>query len=256
MRKSIYAIVCFLPFYMLTFVSTNAQKDSSSVSFNVGADIVSRYIWRGSDIGRSPSIQPSIEITAGGFAIGYWGAVATSQFTNGSFSANQESDLYLSYTLKEMFTITLTDYFLSCDTFTNNHYYEFNENKTGHLLEATLSFNGTENIPFSFLVATNVWGADARKANGDKFYSTYSELSYKTSIKDVELNAFVGANLIAPNLDKDESGYYGDYMGVVNLGLTGTKEIKVTEKFTMPCFVSLITNPQTENIFMVLGITF
>jgi len=235
---------------------TNAQKDSSSVSFNVGADIVSRYIWRGSDIGRSPSIQPSIELKAGAFAIGYWGAFATSQLNTNSFSATQESDLYLSYTLKEMFTITLTDYFFPCDTLANNHYYEFNEDKTGHLLEATLSFNGTKRIPFTLMVATNVWGADKRKANGDKFYSTYAELGYSRKIKAVALNAFIGANLIAPNLDKGETGYYGNYMGVVNLGVTGTKEIKVTENFTVPCSVSLITNPQTENIFMVLGISF
>ena len=41
---------------------------------------MSRYIWRGTDYGHSPSIQPTLSLTAGGFEIGGWGAIATNSF--------------------------------------------------------------------------------------------------------------------------------------------------------------------------------
>jgi hypothetical protein len=256
MKKLISIILFIFLIHNFSAFSQETETKESKFNLNISSDLVSRYVWRGTDFGRSPSIQPGIELSAGGFAIGYWGAFATSQITSGSFAATQETDLYLSYTLNDLVSFTITDYFFPNDTLSNNSYYEFNEDKTGHLIEATISFNGTEKIPFTLMVATNIWGADKRKANGDKFYSTYVELGYsRTILSDISLNAFLGVNVIAPDLDKGETGFYGDYLGVVNLGITGTKEIKVTDNFSIPIAVSVITNPQTQNIFMVLGIS-
>jgi hypothetical protein len=66
----------------------------------------------------------------------------------------------------------------------------------------------------------------------------------------------MGFNLTNVDRDKGESGFYGDYMGVVNLGLTTTKEIEITNKFKLPLTVSLITNPQAEKIYLVAGFSF
>ena len=70
----------------------------------------------------------------------------------------QETDLYLSYAFREMLTFTVTDYFLPDEAISNNNYFEYNKDKTGHVLESSLSFNGTEKIPFSLLAAINLWG--------------------------------------------------------------------------------------------------
>jgi hypothetical protein len=51
-------------------------------------------------------------------------------------------------------------------------------------------------------------------------------------------------------------GYYGTSLGVVNAGINAHKEFKITEKFQLPVFVSLITNPQKENIYFVAGVGF
>ncbi len=52
-----------------------------------------------------------------------------------------------------------------------------------------------------------------------------------------------------------DNGIYGSEMGVVNLGITGKKTIKVTESFEIPVKASVISNPQTSNVYFVLGIT-
>ena len=227
---------------------TESKKEESPVS--VSCDMMSRYVWRGSDFGASPSIQPGIEFSNSGFTIGTWGAYAL------NLNGVQEADLYIGYTFKDVFSLTVTDYFFPEET-ASYQYFDYNSSTTGHILETTLSFKGTDKIPLSVLIASNVWGADARKMNtdgtvGNIQYSTYAELGY--SYKN--LNAFIGFNLTNPDEYHGESGFYGDAVGVVNLGLTAIKNIEITDKFSLPLSVSLITNPQAGKIYLLAGFSF
>lgn len=233
-------------------ISPEILNAQSKVAFNSGVDLMSRYIWRGLNPGgSSPSIQPTLEMTAGSFTLGSWGA-----FSMSDGLTVQETDLYLSYAFREMLTFTITDYFLPDEAISNNNYFEYNKDKTGHVLEASLSFNGTEKIPFSLLAAINLWGADARKANGDLRHSTYFELGYNGKCQETDYSVFIGFTPDNPDSDKGETGYYGPYAGVINMGITVNREITVTDKFCLPVSTSFIINPQAENIFLVFGISF
>jgi hypothetical protein len=53
-----------------------------------------------------------------------------------------------------------------------------------------------------------------------------------------------------------ESGFYGPGAGVVNLGVTFSKTIKISDSFELPLTGSLITNPLTNKIYYVVGISF
>jgi hypothetical protein len=228
----------FSTVFLMSGTVAFSQEESES-PFSVTTDIYSRYLWRGTDFGGSPAIQPGLSYSKGGFTAGAW----ASYTTNGN--QTQECDLYLSYTfLKEMLTVTATDYFFPVDG-AMNKYFNYNDTTTGHIFEMAVAFNGTEKLPLGILVATNLYGADPRKDNGDPYYSTYIEANYQ--FKHVKL--FAGFNPI-------ESGFYGDYLGFCNIGATAKKEIKITDNFSVPVSVSLITNPQKENIFLVVGASF
>ena len=229
----------------------NAQ-DESPISANV--DIYSRYVWRGTDFGASPSIQPCLEFSKSGFTIGAWGA-----YTTNINAPAQEADIYLGYTfLNEMLSITFTDYFFPTDG-AENDYFVYDKN-TAHVFEASLSFNGTEDLPIGLLVGTLLYGSDY-DYNGDNRYSTYLELSYSPEIKGTPVSVFCGVNL-TPASDDDlnmpipVNGFYGNDFGVCNFGFSATKNIKVTESFEVPLNVGLITNPMKGNIFLVAGISF
>jgi len=256
-----------------------AQEEATSEDspWSVGADFVSRYIWRGVNLGgSSPSVQPYLEYGFGNddhsFAVGAWGAYSLSGTQTG-----QEADLYISYTLKDMFSLTFTDYFFPDETSGRNKYFNYNmdwdkinsgeEAQTGHVVEAALSFNGTDNIPVSFMFAMNIWGADAQKYKEDGgvmvpedkiVMSKYMELGYSTDVKGVALDVFAGMTLDNPDIEKGEpTGFYGQRSaGIINLGFSLSKEVQVTENYSLPIFGSLITNPEAENIFMVFGISF
>ena len=243
--------ITFLFLFIGICSSINAQDESP---ISVYVDLYSRYVWRGTDFGASPSLQPCLEYSAKGFTIGTWGA-----YTTNINSPAQEADIYLGYTFADdMFSVTFTDYFFPTDG-AENDYFVYDSN-TVHVFEASLSFNGTENLPLSFLVGTLVYGVDY-DANGDNRYSTYCELTYSPEIKGMPVSVFMGVNL-TPASDDDMNavipvgGFYGDDLGVCNFGFSAEKTLNITETFEVPLNVSLITNPMKGNIFLVAGFSF
>src|SRR5690625_7567021 len=82
--------------YILVFlVAALCATDAEAQRFNVGADIVSRYVWRGTDFGGSVSIQPTLSFSAGGVEAGTWGSYAASPQS----AAFNEHDLRVGYVL-------------------------------------------------------------------------------------------------------------------------------------------------------------
>lgn len=274
--KKVYKPIVVAVMMLLT-VSVYGQNESSDSPWSIGADVFSRYIWRGINLGGpSPSIQPYIEYGFGNdrhaFAVGAWGAYSLSGAQTG-----QEADLYLSYTYNGMLSITATDYFFPNDLAGNNAYFNYNmdwdkinlgtEDQTGHVLELALAFNGTENLPLTVMFAMNVWGADSRSYTEqggvmvpeDKIVmSKYVELGYAFSSGDMDVNIFAGACLDNPDTDAGEpTGFYGqEKAGLINLGVGFAKSLQVTNQFELPVSASLITNPEAQNIFLVFGFSF
>ncbi len=236
----------------LLFSTLHICAQESNVKLNVAADIVSRYVWRGLDYGASPNIQPTLSLTAGNFEIGYWGAISTL----GTYS---EVDLYAKYTVGRV-SLGVTDYFFPIDGIAggdSQKYFNFENATTGHLVEAFGQYKGAESFPISLLASVMVYGNDKNFAepsisatNDTTFsnnYSAYVELGYSFSIKGQALDAFVGFT--------PDAGLYGSEAGVVNAGLSTSKKIAITQSFELPVKASVITNPLTQNIYFVLGIT-
>ncbi|MDD4603914.1 MAG: hypothetical protein PHF97_08925, partial [Bacteroidales bacterium] len=80
----------FLMMALLFIYADNSFcQDSNKVTtdFQIGADLMSRYIWRGLNLGGAgPSIQPSLKLNVGNsnhlFSIGGWGAYTFSATAN------------------------------------------------------------------------------------------------------------------------------------------------------------------------------
>lgn len=236
----------FLFSFFYSVLSFSQEADSNPFSMSV--DLVSRYVWRGTQFGNNaPNIQPGLSYNKGNFTAGFWGSYALNQ------AGAQEADLYIQYAVNDKFSITLTDYFFPDET-AHYNYFDYNADSTGHILEASIGYDGGEKVPLKVLLATNFYGADAHKINADTslgniMYSTYAELTYSFT----HIDAFIGANLTNVDTDRGESGFYGNHIGIVNLGISTSKTIKITNSFSVPFTVSLITNPQAEKIFLVAG---
>ena len=65
------------------------------VEADIGADLVSGYIWRGQDLG-NVSIQPSASVSYKGFSLSGWGSVGLDKEDTKEFDTVQEDSAYLS----------------------------------------------------------------------------------------------------------------------------------------------------------------
>ena len=125
----------------------------------IGADVVSRYVWTGTDFGNAAAVQPSIETTLGPVALGAWGSWSISP--GPADASGNECDLYASTTVGPV-GLTLTDYFFPAYAGTDSllnvdiHVFEFSA--------------GSDVGSVSVLAAANV--------SGDDDNSTYLELTY------------------------------------------------------------------------------
>lgn len=241
------------------------EKDEEGATLNFGADIFSRYVWRGYDFGNSPAIQPNISFSWKGLNIGAWGSYS---FTKHSIEINDstvidagnysEMDFYVSYTYK-WFTLMFFDYFTMNGLNPNdgNNYFDYRNTTTGHTFEGCLSFDGPDNFPLQFMASTLFYGDDKNKDSTGAYgygtknnYSTYFELSYRINIRkiDLQLRPFIGGTPFG-------SSWYGPDAGITNLGLTAKKSIPITPLYTLPVQTTLMANPQAQSIFLVFGVS-
>jgi hypothetical protein len=238
-------------------------KTSQHAMFSLGADFVSRYVWRGVDYGNSPAVQPNVSFSVAGFKIGAWGSYGfgpyskkindSTTMTVGNFI---ETDFSVSYTLNGV-TVMFTDYFFPnpMNPNTDNKYFNYKNETTGHTIEASLSYAGPEKFPIQVFAGMHIYGADKGKdstgtigAGTTNNYSCYFEASYQFTVKGIGVKPFIGG---IPY----ESAWFGTGAGIVNLGVTVSKSVKITKDFSLPIYTSIITNPQMQSMFFVFGIT-
>lgn len=246
------SIISLVLLFLIAPGSSIMAQEKTGLKPDLGCDFVTSYVWRGlatyAALGDqnvlAPSFQPAFSLNYKGLELGTWGSI---DFT-GTY---KELDLYLSYTLKG-FTGTVTDYYWAGDWIVNN-YFDYKKDSTAHYIEASLGYKG-EKIPLSIMVATMIYGADKQFEDPVKNnFSTYIELGYTFTVQEYDLDLFLGMTPM--------DGLYGDGYGekggfaVVNAGITGSRDVKITEKFSLPLSASVIANPQAKKLFLVFAVS-
>lgn len=218
-------------------LSVNAQDSIQNSSFSMNADFVSSYVWRGQLYSTTPNIQPYASFTKGQFTFGTWGSF-------GFGETYAEVDFYLSWQYKN-FGISLNDYCTLSEIPEETKYFNFRDAETPHALEGIATIEVSEAFPLKFTAATFFYGND-RDSVG-KYYSTYFELSYPFNISDYEFNVFAGGT--------PKEGLYGTKAGLVNVGISALKSIKVTHSLEIPASIQVSANPIARNFFLVFSLT-
>jgi len=254
MKTKYFLIFLFLTLSVITNIKVSAQSADPSSPFKVTADLVSHYVWRGSMATGSPTpnFQPTLAYVKGNLEIGVWGST---DFV-GSY---KEVDPYITYTAGHI-KLLLTDYDWN---FNHSDYLNYKNDKTGHMLEGTIGFTGTEAFPVSVTWNTMIYGFDKKPDDSSKqAYSTYVELGYSKGAASL----FLGFT--------PWSGYYNNYgttnfdpgaskktFSVVNIGASVTKALKISETYSLPLKATLVINPsatysRNDYIHLIFGITF
>lgn len=187
---------------------------------SISVDVVSNYIWRGADLGGF-SIQPSISKDLGPIEVGVW-----SSYTLDGTSAGAELDLYVSGSIGS-FDVAVTNYSYPGAAGYEGAFEFEGGPQTG--LEASV---GTSFGDFSILGAYFLDGEDA-----------YVEVGYPLGGFDVAIGA--GDNAYSSD---------GEF-ALVNVSLSSSKDIKISEDFSLPLSGSLIYNPDVDIMYVAFGIS-
>jgi len=200
---------------LIVLVVLTVSAVSVRAQFSTGVDLYSSYVWRGAKFGNGPAVQPYVDYSVGGLSVGAWGSVSASD------DEGFEMDLYAGYSVGPV-SLTVTDYYFGGDwtDFGGMHYFE-----------PSLSFEaGSFSVTGAYMI-------------GDGVSDAYAELGY--SLENVDL--FLGAG----------NGQYtsdGGFM-VCNVGIGTSKEVKITDDFSLPVSGSVILNPSTGGFFIVVGVS-
>ena len=220
----------------LMFATGMRATAQDEVETTVSADVVSTYVWRGMECG-SAAIQPTLGIGYKGLSLSAWGSYGLVD-TNDA----KEFDLTLAYSTGG-FNIGITDYWFNTP---EERYFLYDANKTSHIFEANIGYDFG---PAAIQWFTNFAGNDGYNKDGKRAYSSYVELSAPFKLASVDWSATVGAVPYATD-------FYGvDGFAVTNVSLKATKDIKVTDSFSIPVFAQVAANPSTEKAYLVFGFT-
>ena len=147
----------------------------------------------------------------------------------------KEFDLTLGYSIGG-FSVSITDYWFDKtytgdvdeygkEIYTTNKYFQYGAYSTAHVFEAQVGYDFG---PLAVNWYTNFAGADGVKENGKRAYSSYLALSAPFKL-----------------------GFC-----VTDISLGASKEIKITDSFSVPTFAKVTVNPRTEGAYFAFGLSF
>ncbi len=229
-------IVLLLVVWVVGMTPALAQE---KVETTIGADFVNQYIWRGLDLG-SVAVQPTLGVGYKGLSLTAWGSYGLTDADD-----VKEFDLTLAYTIGG-FNVGITDYWFSAGLDPDSRYFKYDAHGTNHVFEA---FIGYDFGPVSLQWFTNFTGNDGVNKNGKRAYSSYFEAAVPFTLASVDWKATAAVVPYATTL------YGTTGFAVTNLSLKATKEIKVTDTFSIPVFGQLIGNPCSQKAYLVFGFT-
>ena len=210
----------------LAAVATVTASTPAIAEIGIGADVVSRYIFRGTDFGNAVTVQPgiaySVDMDDRSLEIGAWSSWAID-----GAGAN-ENDIYASFSVGPV-GITVTDYFFPAAAPAD--FFSYSDGDAVHILEAAVSVD----LGMASVMAAFNFSGDSE----DSFWVEASLPLDALSTDDVEVGVTVGGgdgvyttdtdpNLVQISLDVSS----GDY------------------------FAQFILNPEAEITFLVFGTSF
>lgn len=211
--------------FAIVMVAMMKPGEATAQELSTGVDLYSTYVFRGIAYS-GPAIQPSVEFSAGGFSLGAWGSQGIDG--NAGSPGFQEMDLYTSYSFDFGLSIGLTDYYYPGSPYGD---------EDSHALELNVGYSIGD-----LSLAGNYIFNEATSA-GSAGEDTYFEIGYSAGSADL----FVGAG----------DGWHssdGDF-ALVNVGLGTSKEIKITDSFSIPLSGAVIYNPDSEQFYILAGIS-
>jgi hypothetical protein len=222
-----------LTLLILTPLHLSAQEEEEkSYNFTAGADFYSNYVWRGTKFGTGPAFQPSVKFITGGLTIGVWGSFDAAGYT--------ETDPYISYSFPFGLSLGVTDYYYpthidTTGTLVGSDFFDFDKSSAFHALEINGGYT-YKGLSLSANYIINEAGG-ALSAGGDMYFQG----GYTFSAFNISIGAGNGWHTADSEFN------------VCHVAIGTSKNIEITDKFSVPVSGSVILNPDKKQLFVVVG---
>ena len=230
------------------------------VEATVQADLVSKYLWRGQELGHI-SIQPKASVS--------WKGLSLTALGNVGFDKEdtEEFNLQLNYTLKG-FNIGVIDYWKS-GVDPEGRYLYYDRDKGPHTFEGNIGYTCKY---FSLQAYTVFWGIDETPHNAmaigstmaetehERAYSTYIEAAVPFRLGGLNwtlmggMTPFRSAGKTAEFLKIANEYNYADGIACIKAALRATKELNLGE-VRMPLFAEIHMNPYLQKAYFSMGLS-
>lgn len=214
------ALLCVSAFPYQAYGNNDDNFESRlGISLEVGADVVSSYLWRGQNLG-GISIQPSVTFDWRGLYVSGWGNIGADNWTFENLYP--ELDITIGYD-NYGFQLDLTHlYYFGGEAYFPKNGFNAQEFESSSTMEAHVGFHLgdlVESVPLSIDWYTTIFGADCYLNDAGEWqraWSTYIEVGYAFNLPlGIVLDTRVG---ITP-----WRGMYSNYEEV----WTGTKTVAI-----------------------------
>jgi hypothetical protein len=231
-------IVLFAMGLVLSGATLAQEEKKSEFETTIKGDFVNEYIWRGLKLA-DVAVQPTFGVEYKGLSLTAWGSYGLSNKDD-----VKEFDLTLAYAISGL-NFGVTDYWFSVGQDPEGRYFKYDAHGTNHIFEAFAGYDfGFASVKWY----TNFTGNDY-KEDGKRNYSSYAEINVPFRLATVDWTATAGAVPF-------KSVLYGtNGFAVTNLSLRATKDIRITDTFSVPIFGQVIANPCSQKAYLVLGFT-
>jgi hypothetical protein len=206
----------------LAGVATITASTPALAEIGIGADVVSRYIFRGTDFGNAVTVQPGLAYSTHSFEVGAWSSWAID-----GGGAN-ENDIYASISVGPG-GITVTDYFFPAAAPAD--FFSYSDGDAVHILEAALSLD----LGMASVMAAFNFSGDSE----DSFWVEASLPLDALTTDDVGVGVTIGAGDGVYTTDNDFN------VAQVSLDVSSGDY-----------FAQFILNPEAEITFLVFGTSF
>jgi len=245
-------------------------KDSITARrWEIGADMQSRYLWRGQSWGGNyPAFQPYCNFAATpALTVGVW---ATTNFNTQYYDPDgitprgyQEFDFGLTYQLNSFLSFEIWDYYwpsLQLEEGVSRDYFNYGCDGVKTVDASVVAdFSEGYQFAFDFTISTLIAGNDYRYSTSSEGprqnYTTYVEAGYTFSdflkrhqskiLQDIAIHPAIGVVL------NNQAGYYtyADYdrPSLVNLAISVSRVIECSDAFGMQVSADYAHNASRNN---------
>jgi len=216
------------------------------LTYTVGADVVSNYIWRGIQVA-GLGVQPDLAVGYGGLYLDVWASMNATDWTFQTPSAATgnafypELDLTLGFCRWGLDIKYMHMYYF--DKYLNgerSQFFDFSNREVGGITqEWRIKYRVSNKLPLHVMWCTRTWGRDGYLALGKRAYSSYFEVGYEFALPH-ELT--LDANLGMTPWKSFYTLYQADF-AVVNMHLKLHRSWELDPHCLMNVFAELMLNP-------------